>query len=66
MTEGARLSPEALQSLAQLAGLNLPPARLGRLAPRVEAFYRDVLRLEELDLEGVEPPLYFRPWGGEE
>ena len=61
MKEEASLSPEVIQSLVQLAGLRLSPARLERLAPRLDRFYQDALRLEKFNFEAVEPPLYFLP-----
>lgn len=50
-----RLSPEALSELASAAGTQLPEERLERIVPRVERFFEEIRRLDEVDLSGIEP-----------
>ncbi|MBI1987045.1 MAG: hypothetical protein HYS70_01680 [Nitrospinae bacterium] len=51
-----KLSTEVIHGMArELAGLELDPDRLKLLTPRLEGLLGEINRLDELDLNEVEP-----------
>lgn len=51
-----KLSKEVIHGTArELAGLELSPDRLNQLTPRLEGLLREINRMDELNLNEVEP-----------
>ena len=55
------VSKDALRARARAAGLQLSDDRLEELLPQVQQTAEATAGLDELDLEGVEPVVVFRP-----
>ena len=61
--ERSRISKDALRAMASLSGLELSDERLEELLPVVQRSADMAARLDELDLEGVEPAIIFKAHG---
>lgn len=60
----ARLSPEVMQELVALAGLQATPAQLELLAKLYQHFLEATERLKDLEALDAEPAITFRPAEG--
>ena len=57
--ENANLSPEQVRLLADLVDIPLADADLPEVANRFASLMQELARLQDLDLEGVEPVAIF-------
>ena len=66
-SSGAKqLSPEAIQTLADIAGLSIPTEDLEPLAESLTSQLASMALLDRLDLEHVHPAMQFDPrWPAE-
>jgi Asp-tRNA(Asn)/Glu-tRNA(Gln) amidotransferase C subunit len=55
-----RITKETLRALARLSGLELDDDRLEEILPQVQVNADAIARLDELDLENVEPAVTFQ------
>lgn len=53
------VTPEMIEKLAGVAGLDVPASRLGGLTARYVGFVEDMERLKELDVTAEEPAITF-------
>ena len=54
-----QISPQQVQSLASLVGIPLDHADLPEIANRFSSLMRALTRLQDLDLDGIEPVAIF-------
>jgi Asp-tRNA(Asn)/Glu-tRNA(Gln) amidotransferase C subunit len=61
--QSRRINAEDLQLLARIAGVEIAPDRLERLAEQVSAVYQGMSQLDAAALHDVEPASVFHlPW----
>ncbi len=59
-----QISPDELQLLARIAGVEIAPERLERLAQQVTTVLQSIAQLDSTELHDVEPAMTFSlPWG---
>jgi aspartyl-tRNA(Asn)/glutamyl-tRNA(Gln) amidotransferase subunit C len=51
----AAITPDVVRSVARLARLDLPDARIARLAPQLESILEYVAQIQKVDMTGVQP-----------
>ena len=54
-----QISPDQVQSLANLVGIPLDAADLPEVANRFSSLMQELTRLQDLDLDGIEPVAIF-------
>lgn len=55
----SNISPQQVQSLAALVGIPLDHADLPEIANRFSSLMQELTRLQDLDLDGIEPVAIF-------
>lgn len=61
--EPRQISPKELQLLARIAGVEIAPERLERLAAQVTTVFQGIDQLDATELHDVEPAMTFQlPW----
>ena len=61
--EQRQVSPEQVQLMARIAGYEISPGRLERVAGQVTAVLQSIGQLDAKELQSVEPAFSFRlPW----
>jgi len=58
-----QIGPDELQLLARIAGVEIAPERLERLAAQVTTVFQSIDQLDAAELHDVEPAMIFQlPW----
>ncbi len=61
--QSPKISPDELQVLARIAGVEIAPERLERLAGQVNTVFQSIDQLQATELHDVEPAMVFQvPW----
>jgi aspartyl-tRNA(Asn)/glutamyl-tRNA(Gln) amidotransferase subunit C len=57
----AKITPEQVRHVANLARLSLPPERLTKLAGQLESILEYIAKIQSVDVGGVEPMAHALP-----
>lgn len=61
--QSPKIGPDEVQVLARIAGVEIAPERLERLAEQVTTVFQGIGLLDAIELHDVEPAMIFQlPW----